>query len=51
MKIKKTVLTEWKAYTYDVWGNARDGYDVNFDTLAQVDAYCDDVEQVRRWQS
>ena len=27
--MKNTITTEWKVYTYDVWGNARDGYDVN----------------------
>lgn len=25
----KTILTIWKPYTYDVWGNKRDGYEVN----------------------
>lgn len=25
----KTIRTEWQYATYDVWGNARDGYDVN----------------------
>ncbi len=25
----RTVTTEWELATYDVWGNARDGYDVN----------------------
>lgn len=25
----KTITTEWEVATYDVWGNARDGYDVN----------------------
>jgi len=26
---KKTIKTSWKIRTYDVWGNERDGYDVN----------------------
>lgn len=26
---KETVSTVWELWTYDVWGNARDGYDVN----------------------
>lgn len=25
----KAIRTEWQYATYDVWGNARDGYDVN----------------------
>jgi hypothetical protein len=25
----KTIRTEWRYATYDVWGNAKDGYDVN----------------------
>jgi hypothetical protein len=25
----KTVHTIWEVWTYDVWGNARDGYEVN----------------------
>lgn len=25
----KTILTTWKPFTYDVWGNKRDGYEVN----------------------
>lgn len=25
----KTLLTTWEVSTYDVWGNAKDGYDVN----------------------
>jgi hypothetical protein len=25
----KTVNTTWEVWTYDVWGNATDGYDVN----------------------
>lgn len=24
-----TILTTWEVWTYDVWGNAKDGYDVN----------------------
>src|SRR5947207_1597031 len=24
-----TVTTTWEVWTYDVWGNAKDGYDVN----------------------
>lgn len=24
-----TITTAWEVWTYDVWGNARDGYDVN----------------------
>ena len=33
MKSKaKTVKTKWEVRTFDVWGNAREGYDVN-DTL------------------
>src|SRR5690349_6370035 len=28
MKANK-IKTEWELATYDVWGNARDGYDVN----------------------
>jgi hypothetical protein len=27
--MKKTMDTTWECWTYDVWGNARDGYDVN----------------------
>jgi hypothetical protein len=27
--MKKTIKTEWRYATYDVWGNARDGYEVN----------------------
>ena len=30
---KETIKTTWEIWTYDVWGNARDGYDVN-------DRYC-----------
>jgi hypothetical protein len=26
---KETIETSWELRTYDVWGNARDGYDVN----------------------
>ncbi len=26
---KQTIETTWEVWTYDVWGNARDGYDVN----------------------
>ena len=26
---KRTVQTTWKLWSYDVWGNARDGYEVN----------------------
>ena len=26
---KKSILTVWKIKTYDVWGNAKDGFDVN----------------------
>lgn len=25
----KTIRTEWQYATYDVWGNAKDGYEVN----------------------
>jgi len=25
----KTIKTTWRMWTYDVWGNAKDGYDVN----------------------
>lgn len=25
----RTVNTVWECWTYDVWGNARDGYEVN----------------------
>lgn len=25
----KTILTKWQVWTYDVWGNKKDGYDVN----------------------
>ena len=25
----KTVMTTWDVWTYDVWGNKEDGYDVN----------------------
>lgn len=25
----KTIETKWEVWTYDVWGNARDGYEVN----------------------
>ena len=27
--MKKTIETIWEVWTYDVWGNARDGYEVN----------------------
>lgn len=30
-----TIETTWEVWTYDVWGNARDGYEVN-------DRYCHD---------
>lgn len=26
---RQTVATTWEVWTYDVWGNARDGYEVN----------------------
>jgi len=26
---EKTMLTTWDVWTYDVWGNAKDGFDVN----------------------
>lgn len=29
MKRTKTVSTVWETRSYDVWGNAKDGYDVN----------------------
>ncbi len=29
MKIHKTMGTTWKLWTYDVWGNKQDGYEVN----------------------
>ena len=32
---KETIKTTWEIWTYDVWGNAKDGYDVN-------DRYCQD---------
>jgi hypothetical protein len=36
----KRVNTTWECWTYDVWGNKRDGYDVNdrscFDRNAQL---------------
>ena len=36
----RTITTVWECWTYDVWGNARDGYDVNdrscFDRAAEV---------------
>jgi hypothetical protein len=28
-KMTKTIRTEWRYVTYGVWGNARDGYEVN----------------------
>lgn len=31
--MSKTIDTRWEAFTYDVWGNRTDGYDVN-------DKYC-----------
>lgn len=31
--IKETIETTWEVWTYDVWGNAHDGYEVN-------DRYC-----------
>lgn len=31
----RTIETTWEVWTYDVWGNARDGYEVN-------DRYCHD---------
>ena len=33
----KTVKTTWEIWTYDVWGNAEEGYDVN-------DRFCQDRE-------
>ena len=27
--MSKRIDTSWECWTYDVWGNARDGYDVN----------------------
>jgi hypothetical protein len=27
--MKKTINTTWELWSYDVWGNAEDGYDVN----------------------
>lgn len=33
MANKPTIATVWEVWTYDVWGNARDGYEVN-------DRYC-----------
>lgn len=27
--MKKTIETVWEAWTYDVWGNAKNGYEVN----------------------
>lgn len=27
--MEKTVLTYWECWSYDVWGNAQDGYEVN----------------------
>ncbi len=24
-----TITTQWECWTYDVWGNAKDGYEVN----------------------
>lgn len=35
---KKTVNTTWEVWTYDVWGNAKDGYQVN-DRFCQDRAY------------
>lgn len=36
----QTVDTTWECWTYDVWGNAKDGYDVNdrscFDRAAEL---------------
>lgn len=29
MKTGKTIETRWEVRTYDVWGNAKDGYEVN----------------------
>jgi hypothetical protein len=29
MKTNKTVKTTWELWSYDVWGNKTDGYDVN----------------------
>lgn len=29
MTTNKYIDTQWEVITYDVWGNARDGYDVN----------------------
>lgn len=28
-KQKRTIVTTWETATYDVWGNAKDGYEVN----------------------
>ena len=28
--MKTTIKTTWEIATYDVWGNAQDGYDVNY---------------------
>jgi len=41
MKSKaKTVKTKWEVRTFDVWGNAREGYDVN-DTLRKWEVELD----------
>ena len=32
-QVKPTIDTTWEVWTYDVWGNKRDGYEVN-------DRYC-----------
>jgi hypothetical protein len=43
MKTKtQTVLTTWDAWTYDVWGNKEDGYDVNdrFNMSRGLDIRC-----------
>ena len=36
--MKKTIDTRWECWTYDVWGNAREGYNVNDRTCFGRDA-------------
>jgi len=29
LKIRNNAMAKWRYYSYDVWGNAKEGYDVN----------------------
>lgn len=41
MAKREYVVTTWEVWTYDVWGNARDGYEVN-------DRFCQSREHAIR---